>query len=121
MAQERYGDPVLANNLFEGLVWGDPNVDLDTIREEYRLVARDEARRHPNRADVRLWSAYPMAIARCLVMKIDPESGDDVEDPISLVDRYRSRGPGFYSEVMSQYEGLMNQYEPVSKVQLGSI
>ena len=41
-------------------------------------------------------------------MRIDPESGEDINDPVHLMDRYRSRGYGFYSQVMSQYEGLMN-------------
>lgn len=105
MTQERHGDPVHATRLFEELLFRNPDINVNEIREEYRLVARDEARRYPFSSDVRLWGSHPMEIARCLVMRIDPESGDDIDDPMSTAERYRERG--FHSEIMRQYKGLM--------------
>lgn len=98
-----------ADAAFESLSGGDPEVTLAQVREKYRSVAQwshTAKAKYPTFDPI--WTTDPLQIARCAVLGIHPETGEDLADPKQFIEKYENRkNPSRTIIVTTYYEGLL--------------
>ncbi len=93
----------MAANAFEGFLWGDPGINLADVRADFRAVAEwDYAHRK-----LGVWMGSPRDVAACIVMGIDPETGQGITNKEAAVAVYENFGPPSMRVLKGDYERLM--------------
>lgn len=103
-ALSRKVTPIDASNAFEDLLGGDPEYTLELVREDYQFVISaflKQGRRS-------FWVDYPMEVARCAILGIDPKNGETLTDPDKFVAEYKSNHPADSDTVRRFYIGMKN-------------